>query len=112
GTFRAEFLPSMPGLESFTTCFKRAKRIKFDGNGLVVIGYDDLIVNEKTLGRDVDRQDIEQLQKRNPRGPQPRQRCRRGEHYLRTCINSFRPCSSLSTLLNASGTSSSRHVPS
>ncbi|HEY8511687.1 MAG TPA: nucleotidyltransferase [Cyclobacteriaceae bacterium] len=71
GTFRAEFLPNMPGLESFATCFKRAKRIKFDGNELVIIGYDDLIVNKKTLGRDVDRQDIEQLQKRNPRGPQP-----------------------------------------
>lgn len=66
-TFRAEFLPKMPGLESFPECFKRAKRITFDGNEIAIIGYDDLILSKKTLNREIDRQDIEQLQKRNPK---------------------------------------------
>ena len=66
GTFRAEFLPKMVGLEPYPVCLKSAKKITFDGNELVVIGYDDLILNKKALDREIDRQDIEQLQKRNP----------------------------------------------
>jgi len=66
GTFRAEFLPKMVGLEPFSVCFKRTKKVTFDGNELAIIGYHDLILNKKALDREVDRQDIEQLRKRNP----------------------------------------------
>lgn len=66
-TFRTEFLPKMVGLEPFSICVKRAKRITFDDNELVVIGYEDLILNKKALDREIDRQDIQQLEKRNQR---------------------------------------------
>lgn len=41
--------------------------ITFDSNELVIIGYEDLILNKKALDREIDRQDIQQLERRNQR---------------------------------------------
>lgn len=63
--FRMEFLPQMTGLEPFTVCKKRAQLILLDGNEISVIGYQDLILNKKAVGRKIDEDDITALNKIN-----------------------------------------------
>jgi predicted nucleotidyltransferase len=63
--FQTEFLPNVKGLDSFKDCKKRAKKISLDGNDLLVIGYDDLILNKKAVNRPVDQSDILELKRIN-----------------------------------------------
>jgi predicted nucleotidyltransferase len=63
--FRMEFLPKMVGIEPFTACKKRAQEILLDGNEITIIGYQDLILNKKAVGRAIDEEDIRALGKIN-----------------------------------------------
>lgn len=65
-TFRTEFLPKMVGLPSFEESFQNAKKTSLGNQTLFVIGYADLITNKTQLGRPIDKEDIQQLKKRNP----------------------------------------------
>lgn len=68
GNYKMDFLPFIKGFEmkEFVSCFNR--RIKFDLKGTVinVIGYDDLIASKKAQSRDLDLEDILELEKRRP----------------------------------------------
>lgn len=64
-TFRTEFLPQVKGLDSFERSKKSSKVINLDGNEISIISYKDLIINKKSVDRDIDRTDIEELKKRN-----------------------------------------------
>jgi predicted nucleotidyltransferase len=64
-SFRTEFLPKIPGIESFTQAKKSALRTQLDGVEVYVLGYDDLIKNKETLNRKIDQIDVEELKKRN-----------------------------------------------
>ena len=62
--FRTEFLPHIPGISSFSNSIKRASKTSLDGIDVFILGYDDLIKNKTTVGRDIDFQDIQELKKR------------------------------------------------
>ena len=64
--YRLEFLPQMKGLESFEKSLQNAKNISLDGNTLNIIGYGDLVKNKETVDRQIDRQDLKELKKKNP----------------------------------------------
>ncbi len=64
--FRTEFLPQMTGLPSFVESYKNVKTISLGETDLYVIGYSDLIINKTSLGRSIDKEDIEQLKRHNP----------------------------------------------
>ncbi len=66
-SFRTEFLPQVKGLDSFDKSKVSAKVIQLDGNEIHIIAYEDLIRNKKAVDREIDRSDIEQLEKRNPK---------------------------------------------
>lgn len=66
-SFRTEFLPQVKGLDSFDKSKASAKVIQLDGNEIHIIAYEDLIRNKKAVDREIDRSDIEQLEKRNPK---------------------------------------------
>lgn len=66
-TFKVEFLPAITGLTSFSQCRKDATLITLDGNQLGIISYSDLLKNKEAVARAVDKQDIEELKKRNPK---------------------------------------------
>lgn len=63
--FRLEFLPTIPGIESYMTSKANAAETDLDGVVIRILGYDDIIKNKETLGRAVDRQDVEELRRRN-----------------------------------------------
>lgn len=67
-TFKTEFLPQMKGLEEFERCFLRARVVEFDGYRLPIIGFSDLMKNKEAVDREIDRSDIKELRKRNPKG--------------------------------------------
>lgn len=62
--FRLEFLPSIPGVASFRASMENASETRLDGVLIKILSYDDLIKNKETLGRAVDRQDVEELRRR------------------------------------------------
>ncbi len=66
-SFRTEFLPQVKGLDSFDKSKVSAKVIQLDGNEIHILAYEDLIRNKKAVDREIDRSDIEQLEKRNPK---------------------------------------------
>jgi hypothetical protein len=57
-------LPHIPGISSFSNSIKRASKTSLDGIDVFILGYDDLIKNKTTVGRDIDFQDIQELKKR------------------------------------------------
>ncbi len=59
-----EFLPQIPGIESFTDAQRNALKIVFDEIEINVLGYDDLIRNKEFVGRPNDLLDVEELKKR------------------------------------------------
>lgn len=63
--FRTEFLPQIPGLESFNQAKKNVLQTEIDGTSVFILGYDDLIKNKETLNRKIDQLDVEELKKRN-----------------------------------------------
>jgi len=65
-TFKTEFLPQISGLTSFSECKKSATKIELDGNEILIISLSDLLKNKETVAREIDKQDIEELKKRNP----------------------------------------------
>ncbi|WP_323757548.1 nucleotidyltransferase [Roseivirga sp.] len=69
--FRMEFLPQMIGLETFSTCFKRAQEVSLDDNNLHFLSYNDLILNKRAVGRGIDKEDIEALGKIRNQRDQP-----------------------------------------
>lgn len=62
--FRTEFLPNIPGVPSFANAFKLSSKTNLDGVEVSILGYDDLLINKKTTGRDNDLNDIKELKKR------------------------------------------------
>ena len=62
-TFHTDFLPVMEGLNSFRECKGRAEKVNVDGNELLVISYNDLILNKLAVNRKTDKSDIEELDK-------------------------------------------------
>lgn len=62
--FRLEFLPTIPGLESFSASKQRASEMNLDGVTVKILSYDDLIANKQTLGRAVDLHDVDELKRR------------------------------------------------
>lgn len=65
---RIEFLPTIPGLDSFQEAKKNATKVAFDGIEILVLGYDDLIKNKEALCRPNDIRDVEELKKRKLSG--------------------------------------------
>jgi predicted nucleotidyltransferase len=61
--FHIDFLPIMEGLSSFASCKKNARKEVIDGNEFFVIGLSDLIANKIAIGRDIDRNDLDYLNK-------------------------------------------------
>ncbi len=61
--FHTDFLPTMLGLDSFQESKKNAKKETLDGNELYILGYDDLIRNKMAVDRNIDREDIKELDK-------------------------------------------------
>lgn len=61
---KAEFLPKIPGLNSFDLAQRNAVKAEIDGVHIFLLGYEDLLNNKATLGRPKDIQDIEELKKR------------------------------------------------
>jgi predicted nucleotidyltransferase len=60
-TFHTDFLPQMKGLKSFEESKKNATEEYIDGNMIHILSYDDLIQNKISVGRDIDKDDIENL---------------------------------------------------
>jgi predicted nucleotidyltransferase len=77
--FTLDFLPRVPGLQRFRPVFNAKETTQLGDVVITFIGYDDLILNKKALGRPKDQEDIRQLQlKRDEQKPlQPRHRKRR-----------------------------------
>lgn len=64
-TFKTEFLPQLTGLPSYNDSKQRSKAINLDGNEINIIGYKYLILNKKSIDREIDREDIKVLQRLN-----------------------------------------------
>ena len=62
--FRLEFLPTIPGVESFRASRENASETQLDGVVIRILSYEDLIKNKETVGRAVDQQDVEELRRR------------------------------------------------
>jgi predicted nucleotidyltransferase len=62
--FRLEFLPAIPGVESFRASNDKASETNLDGVVVKVLSYDDLIKNKRAVGRAVDQNDVEELERR------------------------------------------------
>jgi predicted nucleotidyltransferase len=61
--FHTDFLCQMKGLDSFDECKKTAATINIDGYTLRVLGYEDLMKNKRAVNRQIDRDDIENLER-------------------------------------------------
>jgi predicted nucleotidyltransferase len=59
-----EFLPQIPGIESFSDAQRNAIKVVFGEIEVKVLGYDDLIKNKESVGRPNDLLDVEELKKR------------------------------------------------
>jgi hypothetical protein len=59
--FHTDFLPQMLGLESFSECKKNSSKEVLDDNALYILSYDDLIKNKIAVGRNIDKEDIKEL---------------------------------------------------
>lgn len=62
--FRTEFLPHIPGLKSFMECKRNSIETTLDGINVSILGFDDLIKNKETVGRQIDLSDVLQLRLR------------------------------------------------
>lgn len=62
--FQTEFLPHIPGVNSFKDAKRSAIKTKLDGVEVFILGYDDLIKNKETVKRSIDLTDVEELRKR------------------------------------------------
>lgn len=63
-TFHTDFLPQMEGLKSFRESKKNSTAHLLDGNQLYIISYSDLILNKKAISRDIDKTDVEELERK------------------------------------------------
>jgi predicted nucleotidyltransferase len=61
--FHIDFLPMMKGLSSYVSCKKNARKEVIDDNEFFVIGLSDLIANKIAIGRDIDKDDLDYLNK-------------------------------------------------
>jgi len=61
--FHLDFLPQMKGLSSYVSCKKNARKEIIDGNEFFVIGLSDLIANKIAIGRVIDKDDLDYLNK-------------------------------------------------
>lgn len=61
--FHTDFLPTMMGLDSFQESKRNATKETLDGNDLHILSYDDLIKNKMAVGRNIDKEDIKELDK-------------------------------------------------
>lgn len=66
-TFHTDFLPQMAGLKSFQESKKNSTAHLLDGNQLYIISYSDLILNKKAISRDIDKRDVEALERKKKR---------------------------------------------
>lgn len=65
---KMEFLCTVSGIADFNEAYYRAKNIEIAGVRISIIGYHDLILNKTVTNREIDRTDIQELQKKNPLG--------------------------------------------
>jgi predicted nucleotidyltransferase len=61
--FHTDFLPTMLGLDSFQESKRDATKETLDGNDLYILSYNDLIKNKLAVGRNIDKEDIKELDK-------------------------------------------------
>jgi predicted nucleotidyltransferase len=61
--FHTDFLPIMEGLHSFQASKEKAETIDIGGVAVKVLSFDDLILNKRTVNRETDRSDIDELNK-------------------------------------------------
>ncbi|OFX20807.1 MAG: hypothetical protein A2033_10110 [Bacteroidetes bacterium GWA2_31_9] len=59
--YKADFLPSVPGLDDFMTSYNRKERYKIKEVDVYVISFDDLIISKQTKSRSKDIEDIHNL---------------------------------------------------
>jgi predicted nucleotidyltransferase len=59
--FHTDFLPVMKGLHSFRESYKKADQVKIGEVTLKVISVEDLIMNKRTVNRNIDQSDLEEL---------------------------------------------------
>jgi hypothetical protein len=65
--FHLDFLCQMKGLASYQDCKQQAQIVAIGEQiSLNVIGYNDLIKNKIAIDRHIDREDVRELEKRNP----------------------------------------------
>ncbi|HMI68106.1 MAG TPA: hypothetical protein VK517_18820 [Cyclobacteriaceae bacterium] len=62
--FHTDFLPVMKGLSSYRESKKRSEKVQIDGNELYIIGYDDLVLNKRSVNRQIDKIDLDELGKK------------------------------------------------
>lgn len=64
-TYKMEFLCQISGIKDFNESRGRAKNINLEGQEIFLISLNDLIKNKQSVGRDVDKRDIQELKNRN-----------------------------------------------
>ena len=62
--YKLDFLPQMVGIESFNDAYINRTKVLLEQTEIPLIPYQDLISNKKTLNREIDTNDIEQLEKK------------------------------------------------
>lgn len=62
--YKLDFLPQMVGIESFNEAYDNRTKVLLEQTEVPLIAYQDLIGNKKSLNRDIDTKDIEQLEKK------------------------------------------------
>ncbi|HYG04028.1 MAG TPA: hypothetical protein VD927_16395 [Chryseosolibacter sp.] len=63
--FHTDFLCQLTGLSSFSDCKTRASKLEIDGNSLLVLSYNDLLINKESVNRLIDKDDLKNLRKKN-----------------------------------------------
>ncbi len=61
GSFHTDFLPQMVGIDDFDQCRQRSHEELLDGTTLVILSYQDLVLNKLALNRALDDEDIRGL---------------------------------------------------
>jgi hypothetical protein len=69
--FHTDFLPQMLGLDSYSVCKTNSSGEILDGNTLYILSYDDLIKNKLAVGRNIDKEDIAELDNIKRKGTNP-----------------------------------------
>lgn len=63
-TFHMDFLPQVVGLESYKDAEKTSSTLIVGGHQVAVLGFDDLLINKRAVGRVIDKEDIAALEQK------------------------------------------------